>query len=120
MKNLLIRLLINAGALWAAARWVSGIELTSSMTGILVVAFIFGLVNALIRPVVKFLAFPLIFLTLGLATFLINGAMLWLTAQLTPHLSVRGMGAAIIGSVVISVVSWLLSVVLPDGDEDDD
>ena len=46
--------------------------------------------------------------------------MLWLTAQLTPHLSVRGMGAAIIGSVVISVVSWLLSVVLPDGDEDDD
>ena len=120
MKNLLLRLLINAGALWAAARFVSGIELTSDIMGILTVALIFGLVNSLIRPIVKFFAFPVIILTLGLATFLINAAMLWLTAQFTTHLSVRGIGAAIIGSIVISIVSWFLSVVLPDGKDDDD
>ena len=119
MKNMLIRLLINAAALWAAARWVDGIELTSDWVGILVVAFLFGLVNALIRPVVKFFAFPLILLTLGLATFVINGAMLWLTAQLTGTLSVRGLGAAVIGALVISIVSWLLSMLLPDGDDED-
>ncbi len=119
MKNMLLRLLINAVALWAAARWVDGIDLTTDWVGILIVALLFGLVNALIRPVVKFFAFPLIILTLGLATFVINGAMLWLTAQLTANLSVRGLGPAIVGSLVISVVSWLLSVVLPDGDDDD-
>jgi len=119
MKNIILRLLINAGALWAAARFVDGIDLTSNFVDILVVAFIFGLVNALIRPIVKFFAFPVIILTLGLATFFINAAMLWLTSQLTGHLSVRGLGAAIIGSVVISLVSWFLSVMLPDGDDDD-
>ena len=119
MKNLLIRLLINAGALWAAARWVDGIDLSAKLSDILVVALVFGLVNALIRPVVKFLAFPLIILTLGLATFFINAAMLWLTAQFTGSLSVRGIGAALVGSVVISFVSWILSVMLPDGDRDD-
>ena len=119
MKNIVLRLLINAGALWAAARWVDGIDLTSNVGGILVVAFIFGVVNALIRPIVKFFAFPVIILTLGLATFLINAAMLWLTSQLTANLAVGGFRAAIVGSIVISLVSWVLSVMLPDGDDDD-
>lgn len=120
MRNLVIRLLINAGALWAAARWVTGINLSGSAGDILIVALIFGLVNAFIKPVVRFLSFPLIFLTLGLFTFVINAGMLWLTGQISANLTVAGPRAALVGAVVISLVSWALSVVLPDGNDKDD
>jgi len=114
MRNLVVRLLINAGALWAAARWVEGLSLNGSFANILLVALLFGLVNAVVKPIVRFLSFPLIIVTLGLATFAINGAMLWLTSLLTSHLGVADFRAALLGSLVISLVSWLLSVLLPD------
>ena len=120
MRNLVIRLLINAAALWAAARWVTGIELSGSVTKVLFVALIFGLVNAVIRPIVRFFSFPLIILTLGLFTFVINAGMLWLTAQISSSLFVAGPRAALMGALTISVVSWALSVVAPDGKKDKD
>lgn len=119
MRTMVIRLLINAAALWAAARWVSGIELRGAITDILVVALIFGLINAIIKPIVRFFSFPLILLSLGLFTFVINGAMLWITAQVSPNLSVASPRAAVFGAVTISLVSWALSTLLPDGDDDD-
>jgi putative membrane protein len=114
MRNLLVRLAINAAALWVAGRYVTGVELDGELVNVALVALIFGLVNALIKPIIKLVSLPLIFLTLGLVTIVINGLMLMLTAQLTPYLSVTGLGPAVVGSLVISLVSFLLNTFLRD------
>lgn len=114
MRNLAIRLFINAVALWGASEIVGGVELTDDFTGVLIVAVVFGLVNALIKPLVTLLALPLVLLTLGLVTVVINALMLMLTAGLTDSLSVEGFWAALLGALVISVVSFLLSAFLGD------
>lgn len=112
MTRLFLRLIINALALWVAAWAVPGVTFRGELWGLLVVAIVFGLVNALIRPVVKFLALPLLVLTLGLITFVINAFMLWLTAALTASLVVTGFWPAFWGSLVVTVVSFVLSLVL--------
>lgn len=123
MRTFLIRLLINAIALWVATIVVSGIDLDADTTGgkiatLLIVAAIFGLVNSLIKPVVKLLSIPLFVITLGLITFVINALMLWLTGAISHgtglHFSVEGFWAAFWGALVISVVSWFLDLLLPD------
>lgn len=122
--NLLIRLLVNAVAL-AVATWLipgitlqEGAENTDRAITLIIVAVIFGLVNALIRPIVKVLALPLIILTLGLITFVINALMLWLTSWITGEFEVAfhvdGFWPALIGALVITVVGWILDAVLPD------
>ena len=115
MRKLALGLVINAAALWAASEFVSGVSLTGGAAEVLAVALIFGLVNLLIRPVVKFLSFPVILLSLGLFTFVINGAMLWLTSAFTPYLQVQGLVPAILGSIVISLTSLALSWFLSEG-----
>jgi len=124
MKNLIIKLLANAVALAIAAWIVSGITLQGATTGrriltLLIVAAIFGLVNAVVKPVVKLLSLPFIILTLGLLIFVINAAMLLLTSWITGKLDVQFhvddfWPAAILGSLVITVVGMLLNAVLPD------
>lgn len=114
--KLIIRLIINAIALWAAAQLVSGVQLTGEVGGILIVALIFGVINALLGPILKILSFPFILVTLGLFTLVINGLLLWLTASLSSNLSVEGFWAAFWGALVISIVSWLLSAFLKDDD----
>lgn len=117
MRNLAIRLLINAVALWLAAYLVDGIWLSPDFFDVLVVATLFGLVNALVKPVVTVLALPLIFLTLGLLVFVINAAMLMLTDALAGSLQVSGFRAALWGSLIISVVNMVLTRAL--GEEKD-
>jgi putative membrane protein len=119
--SLLIRLLINAAALWLAARYVSGIDYTGTLPGLLVVALVFGIVNTILKPVLKFLALPVRILTLGLFTLVINAGMLWLTARLVAErgFSVSGVRAAFVGALFISVVSALLNLFVPDDDKDD-
>ena len=114
MRNFAIRLIINAFALTGAAYFVSGIEMTGGYVDVLFVALVFGLVNALVKPIVFFFSLPFLFLTLGLFYLVINGAMLLLTAKLTQNFAVVGIWPAVIGSIVISVISMLLSVVLKD------
>ncbi|TCC20697.1 phage holin family protein [Kribbella speibonae] len=123
MKNLIIRLLVNAIALAAASWLVSGITLQGATTGkrvltLLIVAAIFGVVNAIVKPVVKFLSFPLLILTLGLLTFVINAAMLlltsWITGKLDVQFHVDGFWAALFGALIISVVGMILNAVLPE------
>ena len=123
MKNLIIRLLVNAIALAVASWIVAGITLEGATTGrrvltLLIVAAIFGLVNAIVKPVVKVLAFPFLILTLGLLTFVINAAMLlltsWITGKLDVQFHVDGFWNALFGALIISVVGMLLNVVLPD------
>jgi len=105
---------INAVAIWVAIVIVPGLGAEGGWTVYLWVALILGLVNALIAPVVKVLTCPLILLTLGLFTLVINGAMLWLAGVISRELGlgfyVRDLWAAILGAVVVSVVSFALSV----------
>jgi putative membrane protein len=118
--KLILRVLINAVALWLAAFILPNIALTNDIWGILVVAIIFGLVNALIRPIILILTLPLNIITLGLFTLVINMVMLLITAGLAGNLlSIQGdffyrLWIAFLGSLVISLVSMLLSWILPD------
>jgi putative membrane protein len=115
VRNLIIRLFVNAVALWVAARLLDGIELTEELGPVILVAAVFGLVNALIKPLVFLLSLPVVLLTLGLFTIVINALMLMLTDALMDSLTVNGFWAALLGSLLISLVSTALSVILPDG-----
>jgi putative membrane protein len=118
--NLLLRWLASAAAVWVATRLVPGIRAEGGIETLLVVALILGLVNALVRPLLKFLACGLIALTLGLFLLVINAAMLLLVEALAGALgygfSVDGFVPALLGSIVISVVSYLLSLLFTDDD----
>lgn len=123
MIGIVVRLLVNAVALAAAVWIIGGITLTGATTTsktitLIVVAAIFGIVNAVIKPIVKLLTLPFLILTLGLLTFVINALMLWLTSAIAGGIGVPfevdGFWAALLGALVISIVSWLLNIVLPD------
>lgn len=117
----LIRVLINAVALWAATALVPGIRSEGGWLTLLLVALVFGVLNAFIRPILKLLTCPLIILTLGLFTLVLNAAMLWITGALSQALGlgfyVDGFGPALVGGVIISIVSIVLSILVKDGDE---
>jgi putative membrane protein len=110
----IVRLLINAAALWVATRVSGGISHTGGVGSLLAVALVFGIVNAFIRPLIKVLTIPVILLTLGLFTFVINGLMLWLTSALSGSLGlgfhVAGFWSAVVGALVVSLVSAILSI----------
>lgn len=114
MRNFIVRLFANAVALWVAAEVVPGIELSSDFAGVLLVALVFGLVNAFLKPVVKLLALPLLFVSLGLFALVINAGLLFLTGQLVDGFAVNGFVAAFVGSLIVSVVSVVVAGVLKD------
>jgi putative membrane protein len=114
--RLILRLLINAAALWVAAELLDGIELEGSVVTILIVALVFGLINAVLKPLLKLLSLPVMILTLGLFALVINAALLLLTAAVTDGLLVDGFVAAVLGSIVISIVSAVLNMLIPDED----
>ena len=118
MTKFIIRWAINAVALYVAILIVPGIKLSSAWTGVLWLALIIGLLNALVRPLLKFLTCPLIILTLGLFTIVINTGMLLLTSKIGQSfgigLMVDGFWQAVLGSLVISFVSVIMSVILRD------
>ncbi|MFJ9148732.1 phage holin family protein [Streptomyces sp. NPDC102270] len=125
MKNFLVKTIANAGALAVAVWLLDKITLTGGSTGkkawtLILVALVFGLVNFLVKPVVKVLTFPLFILTLGLFTLIVNALMLLLTSWLADKLDlsfhVEGFWTAVLGGLIISIVSWALHVVLPDED----
>jgi putative membrane protein len=117
----LVRLIITAVALWAATSLVAGITFRGSWLALLAVALVFGIVNAFVRPVLKFLTCPLVILTLGLFTLVINALMLWLTSSLSRSLGlgfhVAGFWPAFWGALVVTIVSTILSLFVPDADE---
>jgi putative membrane protein len=120
--RLLVRWVVSAAAVWVAAYLVPCIRLEEGLRPLLVVALILGLVNALGGPLVRALAGGLIFLTMRLILLVINAGLLLLAARLAREAGVAfyvdGFGAALAGAIVISVVSFLLSLLLPDGDGD--
>ncbi|MFF8591676.1 phage holin family protein [Streptomyces sp. NPDC015220] len=125
MKNFVVKTIANAGALAVAVWLLDKITLTGDNTAkeagtLIVVALVFGLVNFLVKPVVKVLTFPLFILTLGLITLVVNALMLlltsWVSGKLQLSFHVEGFWTAVIGGLIISVVSWALHMVLPDED----
>jgi len=117
MSRLIIRLVINAAALWVASQIVPGIGIPSDIVNLLFVALIFGVVNALVKPIIDFFTCPFYVLTLGLFTFVVNALLLMLTGYLTGgQLNVQDFWTAFLGGIVVSIVSTLLSLFLSDGD----
>ncbi len=110
----LIRLFVNAAALWVATRFVTGVSYDGGALPLLGVALVFGVMNATLRPIAKILTFPLIIVTLGIFALVINGLMLWLTSSMSSALGlgfhVSGFWAAFWGGVVVSIVSTILSI----------
>ena len=109
----LIRLVANALAILAAAYIVSGIEVSGGLA-LVAAALVLGLVNAVVRPVLLFLAFPFTLVTLGLFIYLLNAFCLWLTALLVKGFDVHGFWAAVLGAMIVSVVSWIVTILLSD------
>ena len=128
MKSFAIKVLVNGVALWVAANLVKGIHLaggtastTSQLVTILWVAVIFGGLNALIKPIMTVLSLPIIILTLGLFALIVNAAMLELTSWFASQFNLdfhvdQFFWDAVIGSIIITIVSMFLNVVLPDRD----
>ena len=121
----LIWVVVNALALAAAAWLLGGIEVTGDTTQdriitLVLVALIFGVINAIVEPVIKLLSLPLIILTLGLFLLVINAAMLlltgWISEQFDLNFTVDGFWTALLGGIIITIATWILEAVLPNGD----
>jgi putative membrane protein len=117
--KLILRVFINAFAIWLTNFLLSGFNFEGTILNLIIVAIIFGFVNAIIRPIVKLLTLPINLVTLGLFTLIINMLMLILTVWLSESLSLTGglfqnMLTAFIAAIVISIISTILSWFLPD------
>lgn len=124
MKSFLIKTIANAVALAVAVWLLTDITLTGDGTGdktitLILVALIFGVVNVVVKPIAKLLSFPVLVLTLGLFALVINALMLLLTSWVADKLDVgfhvEGFGTALLGGLIVAIVSWGMEMVLPDG-----
>ncbi len=118
MTKFILRWIINVVAIYAAIWIVDGISLESGWISVFWLALIFGLINAFVRPLLKLLTCPLILLTLGLFTLLINTFLFWLTSQVGQafgiNMVIDGFWPAFLGGLVVSVVSVVMSLILRD------
>lgn len=105
---LLLRLLVTSVTMLVLSLWMTGIEV-SSFWAALLFAVVMGLINAVIRPVVKVLALPVTILTLGLFSFVINALLFWLASVFVIGVEVQTFTAALIGALVLGLVSWVLN-----------
>ena len=129
--EIVARTIGNAAGLWLATRLLSGLSVPEGVStaqmwlNLLVLGLVLALVNSLVKPVAKFLTFPLYIITFGLFSLVVNGAMLSLTGWLTDHIGALGAGgsvplglevstfsAAVIGSIIISVISSIIAAML--------
>jgi putative membrane protein len=113
MKGFLTRLLISAFSLAVACYLLPGLKVDGVFT-LFLAAFLFGIVNAVVKPLLVIVTFPFIVLSLGLFLFVINGLMLALTAALLPGFSISGFGSAVLGWLIISLTSWVASQLFRD------
>ncbi len=116
MIGLIVRIIINALALLAVAYFVPGVHV-SGWLGAIISAIILGVVNAILRPILLLLTLPFVIITLGLFTLVINAITFELVAHLGLGLTVDSFGAALIGALVLSIVSFLLSTLVKAAEE---
>lgn len=123
MFRFLIRLIVNAFALWVAIQIVPGITYDGTNVSLLIIALIFGVVNALVRPLLVILTCPLIILTLGVFLLIINALMLalteWISDLFTLGLYIDNFWATFLGALVVSVVSGIINTLLKDNRAED-
>jgi putative membrane protein len=112
MKSFLLHLLLTAIALLVVANLVGGVQV-SGFGAALIGALMLGLVNAFVRPVMILLTLPLTIVTLGLFLFVVNALMFWLVAALVPGFQIRGFGAALLGSLLLTVLNILIDRLTP-------
>jgi len=121
--GILIRVVLNAVAVWIATLIVPGVDVTTDSTGkkaltLIVVGAILGLINATIKPIVQLLSLPLTILTLGIFALVVNGLLFWLVSAISNALGapfhVDGFWAGFWGALVVSIVSFVLSIVVKD------
>lgn len=127
MLGYVLRLVCSAAAVWLSTLIIPGINVTAgSMLGtigtLLLVALIFGLVNTFIKPIVKFVGCGLYVLTLGLISLVVNGLLFWLVSWICGQLSIpfrvdNFWPAAVLGALIVSIVSWALGLVIKDRGE---
>jgi putative membrane protein len=125
--HFLLRLAVSAAALAVATAVLPGIQLTTGSTTskvltLIAVALIFGVINAVLKPIIKTIGCLFYILTLGLVALVVNALLLWLVSVVAGWLSlpfhITGFVPAFLGALIISVVTWLLSVLIPDGKKD--
>ena len=119
--SILLSLLINAAALWVAIQFVDGISFTGDIPTLLGVALVFGVLNVVVRPILKLLTLPFFIITLGLFTFVLNAVMLLMTSAASEALGlgfhVGGFVPAFIGALVVTIVSFALSLLVGPNDD---
>ena len=113
MRGLVLRWVVTAFALWLTSQLIRGIEI-HGVGAVFIAALVLGILNAFLRPLVLFLTFPINLLSLGLFTFVINGFMLWLTSQVVRGFAVHGFWSAVIGALLLSLISFALNVFVSD------
>lgn len=113
--GLVIKILINAAALWVAVAVVPGLEFNGTILALLAIALVMGVINAVVRPILAVLSLPLILVTLGLFLLVINAVMLWIVVAISGAfdlgLSSGGFGATFLGALIISLVAWGLETI---------
>ena len=109
----LIRIVLNAAAITLASALIPGIRVAGVVPA-LAAGLVFGLVNAVVRPILVVLTFPITLLTLGLFILVVNALCFWLTSALVPGFDVAGFWPAFVGALVTSVVGWIVSVLVKD------
>jgi putative membrane protein len=109
--SFLVKLLVNALAVWLAVQVVAGLDYSGTWVGLVVIALILAVVNALARPLVTLLSLPLVLLTLGFFLLVINALMfgltIWISGQLDLGLTSSGFWATFLGALIVTVVSWI-------------
>jgi putative membrane protein len=108
-----IRLLLNAAALYIIAQLNLGLHVADTLSAV-IGAFVLGLANALVRPIIFILTLPLTILTLGLFTFVVNAIVFWFVAYVTPGFRVDNFGSAFVCALIMWIVSWLVNHLLSD------
>lgn len=115
MIRLILKIAVYALAIWLAVRLIDGLTFDGTNLALLGIAVILAVVNAVVKPIVKVLSFPVVLLTLGLFLLVINALMLWMTVWLSGELDLGltsdGFGATFLGALVISVVVWIAEAI---------
>lgn len=106
MTGFLLRAVIAACGLWLASSWVDGFSISTTGT-LLIAAALLGVVNAVVRPIAVILTFPITIVTLGIFLLVINAGMVALVAWVLPNFTITGFWPALLGALIVSIVSWL-------------
>lgn len=112
MVNFLVTLVVTALSLLVISRLSVGVKIEDTGTA-LIAALVLGLLNATLRPILGFLAFPFTILTFGLFAIVLNALVLYITAALVDGFKIRGFFAALIASVILGVLNWLIFLIIP-------